>query len=349
MRVIKRDGSSQNIDLQKIHSVLTWACEGQNDDALAPIKGVSVSQIEMNAHLHFYDGMPTKAIHETLIKATSELISEEQPNYDHVAARLVWFAVRKESFRNNLPPHLRKVVYENVERKVYSKDILSLYTDEELDELNRFIRHERDDLFRYAGAEQMRKKYLCQNRKTKQLYESFQFPYILVAAILFGNYPKDKRMSYVKKYYDLISTHVISLPTPIMAGLRTKVKQFSSCVLVSSGDSLPSINATSAAIVEYASRKAGLGVDIGRIRAEGQPVRGGDAITTGVLPFAKYFNAALKSCSQGAVRGACLKKDASIDVLSGATIDGKYYDISDSIIIDGKSILVKTLLQNEQN
>lgn len=346
MRVIKRDGSSQELDLQKIHSVLTWACEGQNDDALSTIKGVSVSQIEMNAHLHFYDGMPTKSIHETLIKATSELISTDEPNYDHVAARLVWFAVRKEAFRNNLPPHLRSVVHNNIERKVYSKDITSFYSDEELDEINGFIRHERDDLFRYAGAEQMRKKYLCQNRKNKQLYESFQFPYILVAALLFAKYPKEHRMYFVKKYYDLISTHVISLPTPIMAGLRTKVKQFSSCVLVSSGDSLPSINATSAAIVEYASRKAGLGVDIGRIRAEGQPVRGGDAITTGVLPFAKYFNAALKSCSQGAVRGACLKKDAAIDVLTGATIYGVNYSLSEQVTIDGSPVSVRSLFEN---
>lgn len=304
MRVVKRDGTSQELDLIKIHNVLTWACEGYNDDALTPIKGVSVSQIEMQAQLHFYDGMSTKAIHETLIRAAAELISEDHPNYDQVAARLVWFSVRKEAFRNNLPPHLRKVIHDNVERGVYSKDIITLYNDEEIDELNRMIRHERDDLFRYAGAEQMRKKYLVQNRKTKKVYESFQFPYILVAAILFGNYPKEKRLKYVKQYYDLISTHVISLPTPIMAGLRTNVKQFSSCVLVSSGDSLSSINATASSIVEYASRKAGLGVDIGRIRAEGQAVRGGDAITTGVVPFAKYLNAALKSCSQGAVRGA---------------------------------------------
>ena len=304
MLVTKRNGEIQEQDLQKIHAVLTWACEGHNDDALTPIKGVSVSQIEMQAQLHFYDKMPTRAIHETLIRATAELICEDTPNYDQVAARLVWFSVRKEAFRNNLPPHLRKVIYDNVERGVYSKDILDLYSDDEIDELNRMIRHERDDLFRYAGAEQMRKKYLVQNRRSKQVYESFQFPYIMVAAILFGKYPKERRMKYVKQYYDLTSTHVISLPTPIMAGLRTKVKQFSSCVLVSSGDSLPSINAVASAIVEYASRKAGLGIDIGRIRAEGQSVRNGDAVTTGVLPFAKYFNAALKSCSQGAVRGA---------------------------------------------
>lgn len=304
MYVTKRDGTQQPLDLDKIHAVLSWACEGQNDDALTPIKGVSVSQIEMNAQLHFYDGMPTKAIHEILIKAASELISEDYPNYDHVAARLVWFAVRKEAFSNNLPPHLGTVIHRNIERNVYTKDILTYYNEEEINELNGFIDHRRDDLFRYAGAEQMRKKYLVQNRKTKAIYESFQFPYILVAALLFANYPKNTRMKYVKRYYDLISQHYISLPTPIMAGLRTRVKQFSSCTLIESGDSLRSINAASSAIVDYASRKAGIGLNIGAIRAEGQPVRNGDAVTTGVIPFAKYFNAALKSCSQGAVRGA---------------------------------------------
>ena len=304
MQVTKRDGSKQILDLNKIHHVLTWACEGANDDALTPIKGVSVSQIEINAQLHFYDGMPTGKIHETLIKAASELISEDFPNYDHVAARLVWFSVRKEAFRNNMPPHLSEVIKKNIEKNIYTKDILDHYNEEDINELNNLIDHKRDDLFRYAGAEQMRKKYLAQNRKTKQLYESFQFPYILVAALLFAKYSKHTRLKYVKKYYDLISQHYISLPTPIMAGLRTKVKQFSSCTLIESGDSLNSINAASAAIVDYASRKAGIGLSIGSIRAEGQTVRGGDAVTTGVVPFAKYFNAALKSCSQGAVRGA---------------------------------------------
>jgi len=304
MLVTKRDGSKQELDLNKIHAVLTWACEGQNDDDLHPIKGVSISQIEMMAQLHFYDGMPTKQIHETLIKAASELISEDYPNYDHVAARLVWFSVRKESFRDNLPPKLINVVKENIEKGVYTKEILEFYSEEEINEIDSFIVHKRDDLFRYAGAEQMRKKYLAQNRKTKKVFESFQFPYILVAALLFAKYPKNTRLKYVRKYYDLISQHYISLPTPIMAGLRTKVKQFSSCTLIESGDSLKSINAAAAAIVEYASRKAGIGLNIGSIRAEGQPVRNGDAVTTGVLPFAKYFNGALKSCSQGAVRGA---------------------------------------------
>lgn len=304
MFVTKRDGTKQLLDLDKIHAVLSWACDGQNDDALSPIKGVSISQIEMRAQLHFYDLMPTRQIHEMLIKAASELISEDTPNYDHVAARLVWFSVRKEAFRNNLPPHLSKVIAKNIENGFYSKDILDMYDSDEIDQINSMIVHNRDDLFKYAGAEQMRKKYLVQNRKTKKIYESFQFPYIMVSAILFASYPKEDRLKFVKKYYDLISQHYISLPTPIMAGLRTNVKQFSSCTLIEAGDSLKSINATAAAIVDYASRKAGIGLNIGQIRAEGQPVRKGDAVTTGVIPFAKYFNAALKSCSQGAVRGA---------------------------------------------
>lgn len=304
MLVTKRNGKLEELDLNKIHAVLTWAVLGKNDDALEPIKGVSVSQIEMASQPHFYDKMPTKVIHESLIKAAASLISEDTPNYDQVAARLVWFSVRKEAFNNNLPPSLIEVIKRNIESNVYTKDILDFYTEEEIKEIDRFIDHKRDDLFKYAGAEQMRKKYLVQNRKTKQIYESFQFPYILVSMLLFAKYAKNKRMKYIKKYYDMISQHYISLPTPIMAGLRTNVKQFSSCVLASAGDSLESIIDTSGVIVKYASRKAGLGVNIGRIRAVGQSVRNGDAITTGVIPFAKYLNAALKSCSQGSVRGA---------------------------------------------
>ena len=168
MLITKRDGTKQELDLNKIHAVLTWACEGQNDEALSPIKGVSVSEIEMRAQLHFFDGMKTKAIHETLIKAASELISEDFPNYDQVAARLVWFSVRKEAFRNNLPPHLYSVVQSNIKNGVYTSELLEMYTREEFDELNAMIDHKRDDLFKYAGADQMRKKYLAQNRKTKK-------------------------------------------------------------------------------------------------------------------------------------------------------------------------------------
>lgn len=304
MLVTKRDGSLQPLDLEKLHAVLEWACNGKTSEGLGKIKGVSVSQIEMKAKLHLYNKIPTKQIHETVVRAAADLISEDTPNYDQVAARLRWFAVRKEAFKSNTPPPIYDIIKRNTKRGLYDPDVLRMYSREEWETINTFIDHVRDDLFRHAGAEQMFKKYLVQNRKTKQIYETFQIPYILVSAILFSKYPVETRLSFVKRFYDLISEHYISLPTPIMAGLRTRQKQFSSCTLIDSGDSLESINATSSAIVTYASNKAGIGVNLGRIRAEGQLVRGGDAVTTGVIPFAKYFAAALKSCSQGAVRGA---------------------------------------------
>lgn len=304
MRVKKRDGSLQPLDINKIHDVLDWACNGNNQDRLTRIKGVSLGEIEMKAHLHLHDKITTREIHECLVKAAAELISEDTPNYDHVAARLRWFAVRKEAFGTNLPPHLYDIIQRNTAQGLYDPDLIGMYSVEEWDKINGFIDHGRDDLFRYAGAEQMAKKYVVQNRKTKRVYETFQIPYILVAAILFRNYPADTRLSYVKRYYDQVSQHFVSLPTPIMSGLRTNVKQFSSCTVIDVGDSLDSITTASTAIVDYASRKAGIGLNIGRIRAQGQPVRNGDAVTTGVLPFAKLFAAALKSCSQGAVRGA---------------------------------------------
>lgn len=302
MLVTKRNGETEPLDLSKLHAVVTWACEG--DDIFPPIKGVSVSQIEMTANPHFHNRIKTKDIHATLIKAAADLISEDYPNYDQVAARLNWLAIRKEAFGSNTPPHLYDVVKKNVALGVYTNELLDLYTQEEFNILNDMIDHNRDDLFKYAGSEQMRKKYLVQNRKTKQIYETFQFPYILAAAILFGKYPKDTRFFYIKKFYDLASQHYISLPTPIMAGLRTKVKQFSSCTVIECGDSLTSIKATGNAIIDYASRKAGIGLSVGRLRAEGQPVRNGDAVTTGVVPFLKKLNADLKCVSQGAVRGA---------------------------------------------
>lgn len=304
MLVTKRDGSTEPQDLEKIHKVLDWAINGDLKNGLKPIKGVSISQIEMTAQPHFYNRIRTSDIHETVIRAAANLISEDTPNYDQVAARLRWFDVRKKAFQSNNPPHLWDVIVANTKRGVYDKDLIHFYSEAEWGVIDGFIDHTRDDLFRFAGAEQMYKKYLAQNRKTKKIYESFQFPYILVSAILFKDYPKETRLAYVKRYYDQVSQHYISLPTPIMAGLRTKTKQFSSCTLIDSGDSLNSITSAATAIVNYASNKAGIGLNIGRIRALGQSVRNGDAVTTGVLPFAKFFAAALKSCSQGAVRGA---------------------------------------------
>jgi len=295
MHVTKRDGTSQDFDLEKVHKVLEWAT--------ADISGVSISEIELKANIQLYDKIPAYDIHELLIKSAAELISEHTPNYQFVAARLVSYKLRKEVYGEYAPKPLAHVIIDNIDREVYDGSIMKLYTREEIDELDAHIKHERDDTFTYAGMEQFRGKYLVQDRRTKQHYETPQMLYMMIAATLFSNYPKQKRMKYVKDYYDAISLFYISLPTPIMAGVRTPTRQFSSCVLIESGDSLDSINATATSIVKYISKKAGIGIGAGSIRAEGAKVGDGSVVHTGLVPFLKYFQAAVKSCSQGGVRG----------------------------------------------
>ncbi|MBT1445500.1 ribonucleoside-diphosphate reductase subunit alpha [Shewanella sp. JM162201] len=295
MTVTKRSGERENIDLDKIHRVVTWAAKG--------LKNVSVSEVELRSHLQFFDGIPTEAIHETIIKAAADLISPESPDYQFLAARLAVFHLRKKAFGQFEPPKLYDHVVKLVEMGKYDKHILEDYTCEELDVLDSYIDHWRDMNFSYAAVKQLEGKYLVQNRVTHEVYESAQFLYILVAACLFANYPKETRLKYVKDFYDAVSTFKISLPTPIMSGVRTPTRQFSSCVLIECGDSLDSINATASSIVKYVSQRAGIGVNAGRIRALGSPIRGGEAFHTGCLPFYKYFQTAVKSCSQGGVRG----------------------------------------------
>ncbi len=304
IHVVKRDGTKQLLDIEKIHKVLTWACDGENDKTLTPIKGVSISDIEAKTFLFdkLFDGVKTSEIHEILIKSAAELIVENE-NYAQVAARLVWFAVRKKAYSQNIPPHLYEIVKKNVKLGKYDSEILDYYTEEEFNQMNEFVDHTRDDLFMYAAADTMKSKYIIHDKITKDIYESFQIPYILISAILFKDYDISFRMKYVKDFYDALSLHEISLPTPIMAGLRTPTKQFSSCTVIDSADSLDSIIGTAGSIVRYTSKRAGIGLNIGRIRAVGQPIRGGEAEHTGVFPFAKFFNSALKSCSQGGVRG----------------------------------------------
>ncbi|CAM3964965.1 MULTISPECIES: class 1a ribonucleoside-diphosphate reductase subunit alpha [Shewanella] len=295
MQVTKRSGERETIDLDKIHRVITWAAKGLNN--------VSVSEVELRSHLQFYDGIPTEAIHETIIKAAADLISPESPDYQFLSARLAIFHLRKKAFGQFEPPSLYDHVVKLVELGKYDTHILNDYSREELDTLDSYIDHWRDMNFSYAAVKQLEGKYLVQNRVTHEVYESAQFLYILVAACLFANYPKETRLQYVKDFYDATSTFKISLPTPIMSGVRTPTRQFSSCVLIECGDSLDSINATASSIVKYVSQRAGIGVNAGRIRALGSPIRGGEAFHTGCLPFYKYFQTAVKSCSQGGVRG----------------------------------------------
>jgi ribonucleoside-diphosphate reductase alpha chain len=293
--VTKRDGTSQPFDLEKVHQVLEWATEG--------ITGVSVSEIELKANIQLYNNIPAYDIHELLIKSAAEHITESTPNYQYVAARLINYKIRKEVYGNYDPCSLYSLVTDNVKRDVYDAGILDKYTVEEFDDLNLYIKHNRDNDFTYAGMEQFRGKYLVQNRRTGELFESPQMLYMMVSMTLFGEYDQSTRIKYVKDYYDAISQFYISLPTPIMAGVRTSTRQFSSCVLIESGDSLDSINATATSIVKYISKKAGIGVGAGSIRAAGASVGDGSIVHTGLIPFLKYFQSAVKSCSQGGVRG----------------------------------------------
>jgi len=293
--VTKRDGEREPLDLDKIHRVITWAAEG--------LQNVSVSQVELRSHIQFYDGIKTEDIHETIIKAAADLISKETPDYQYMAARLAVFHLRKKAYGQFEPPKLYDHVVKMVEDHRYDAHILADYTVDELNEIDSFIDHGRDMNFSYAAVKQLEGKYLVQNRVTGEIYESAQFLYILVAACLFANYPKVTRLTYLRRFYDAVSLFKISLPTPIMSGVRTPTRQFSSCVLIECGDSLDSINATSSAIVKYVSQRAGIGINAGRIRALGSPIRNGEAFHTGCIPFYKHFQTAVKSCSQGGVRG----------------------------------------------
>ena len=294
IKVLKRNGQLEELDIEKLHRVVFFACEN--------IAGVSPSEIELKSKIQFYEGIKTSDIQETLIKSAADLISEENPNYQWVSGRLVNYQLRKHVYGQFEPKNLYDVIKENVDRGFYTEELLDCYSKKEINSLNKFIKHKRDDMLTYAAMEQWRGKYLVQNRVTKDIYETPQIAYMAIAMTLFKDYDKKTRLKWVKDYYDAISTFEISLPTPIMAGVRTPQKQFSSCVLIESGDSLDSINATTSAVVKYVSQKAGIGIGAGAIRALGSPIRNGDAYHTGVIPFYKMFQAATRSCSQGGVR-----------------------------------------------
>ncbi|MDK4536626.1 ribonucleotide reductase N-terminal alpha domain-containing protein, partial [Kingella kingae] len=281
LKVTKRNGSLEAINLDKIHRVLDWAAEDLNN--------VSVSQVEMKSHIQFYNGIRTQDIHETIIKSAADLISEDTPDYQYMAARLAIFHLRKIAYGDYTPPHLFDHVTKLTGAGKYDPHILQDYTRAEFDEINQYIDHDRDLTFSYAAVKQLEGKYLVQNRVSKQIYESPQFLYMLVAMCLFAKYPKATRLDYVKRFYDAVSTFKISLPTPIMSGVRTPTRQFSSCVLIECDDSLDSINATTSSIVKYVSQRAGIGINAGRIRGLGSEIRGGEAQHTGCIPFFKMF------------------------------------------------------------
>ena len=297
INVKKRNGRGlEPLDIQKIHSMVHYACEN--------LAGVSESQVEMTSGLQFYDGMSTDEIQQILIKSASDLISLDAPNYQYVAARLLLFSLRK-SLHHRLWEHptLLEHAKKCIDKGVYDKEILVWYTEEELEEMNSYIKHERDYLFSYAGLRQVVDKYLVQDRSTGEIFETPQFMYMMIAATLFRNYDIERRMDYVKKYYNAISQHLINIPTPVMAGVRTPLRQFASCVLVDTDDTLGSIFSSDMAIGRYVAQRAGIGINAGRIRGINSRIRGGEVQHTGVVPFLKKFEATVKCCTQNGVRG----------------------------------------------
>ena len=295
-KVVKRNGKTEPLDLNKLHIMVEHACED--------LAGVSASQVEIQSGIQFYDGITTDEIQEILIRSASDLIDLDHPNYQFVAARLLLFALRKQLFgRMHEFPTLKTHVERCVDLGVYDAEILDLYDDEEFDKLESFIDHHRDYLFTYAGLRQVVDKYLVQDRSTGAQYETPQFMYLLIAATIFSKYPKETRLDYVRKYYDAISRHKINIPTPIMAGVRTPLRQYASCVLVDVDDSLDSIFSSDMAIGRYVAQRAGIGINAGRIRGINSKIRGGEVQHTGVVPFLKKFEATVRCCTQNGIRG----------------------------------------------
>ena len=296
LKVQKRNGSIEGIDLDKMHVMVEEACRG--------LAGVSASQVEMQSGIQFYDGISTGEIQEILIRSASDLIDLDHPNYQFVAARLLLFAVRKQLYgkMKELPP-LEQHIYACVNAEVYDNDIFNKYSKEDIDKANNFIDHDRDYLFTYAGLRQVVDKYLVQDRSGGGVYETPQFMYMMIALTIFAEYPKETRLSYVKRYYDAISKHKINIPTPIMAGVRTPLRQFASCVLVDVDDSLDSIFSSDMAIGRYVAQRAGIGINAGRIRGINAKIRGGEVQHTGVVPFLKKFEATVRCCTQNGIRG----------------------------------------------
>ena len=295
-KVVKRNGNTEHLNLDKIHKMVESACEG--------LAGVSASQVEMQSGIQFYDGITTAEIQEILIKSASDLIDLEHPNYQFVAARLLLFSLRKSLYggRRELPTlidHITKLAYADH----YDRDIFTKYSKEEIEKVESYIDHDRDFLFTYAGLRQVVDKYLVQDRSTGKVYETPQFMYMMIALTIFREYPKETRLSYVKRYYDAISKHKINIPTPIMAGVRTPLRQFASCVLVDVDDTLDSIFSSDMAIGRYVAQRAGIGINAGRIRGINSKIRGGEVQHTGVVPFLKKFESTVRCCTQNGIRG----------------------------------------------
>jgi len=296
IQVKKRNGTVEAIDLDKMHKMVDAACDG--------LSGVSASQVEIQSGIQFYDGITTDEIQKILVRSAADLISLENPNYQYVAARLLLFGIRKQIYGLCWDhPSFYAQIIRCIEWGVYDSEVLNNYTEEELNTIGEWVDHDRDFLFTYAGLRQVVDKYLVQDRNTGQVYETPQFMYMMIAVTIFANYDKDVRLSYIRRYYNAISKHKINIPTPIMAGVRTPLRQFASCVLVDVDDTLDSIFSSDMAIGKYVAQRAGIGINAGRIRGINSKIRGGEVQHTGVIPFLKKFEATVKCCTQNGIRG----------------------------------------------
>ena len=295
LNITKRTGESVPLDIQKIHKVVGFACEG--------LTGVSSSLVQMNAGIQFAHGITSREIQDLLVRSANDLITLENPNYQYVAARLLLYGIYKDVYGGFDKTSLLEMVKKNIERRVYDSAILESYSEEEFEKMEKYLKHNRDENFTYAGLRQIVDKYLCQDRSSGEIYESPQHMYMMIAATLFANYPKEDRLHYVRRYYDATSLFKINIPTPVMAGVRTPIRQFASCVLVDSDDTLDSIFASDMSIGRYTAQRAGIGINAGRIRGINSKIRGGEVAHTGVVPFLKKFEATVRCCTQNGVRG----------------------------------------------
>ena len=296
-KVLKRDGQTESLNLEKVHKMTEEACEG--------LAGVSASQVEIQSGIQFYDGITTAEIQEILVRSASDLIDLDAPNYQFVAARLLLFGLYKQVFGDWKQgfPSVREHLSKGSDKKIYDPTLESKYSEEEWSKINSWIDHNRDWTFTYAGLRQVVDKYLVQDRSTTEVYESPQFMYMLISAAIFAEYPQETRLDYIKRYYDAISRHKINIPTPIMAGVRTPIRQFASCVLVDIDDTLDSIFSSDMAVGRYVAQRAGIGINSGRIRGINAKIRGGEVQHTGVVPFLKKFEATVRCCTQNGIRG----------------------------------------------
>lgn len=335
--IVKRDGTKVEFEVEKIHAVIGRAIEG--------LDGVSLSDIEFNANLSIKDGISTRDIHNILIRSANDLISESTPNYQYVSARLLLYSLRKEVWGGSQPPRLYEHIKSCADAGVYDADVLSKYTESEIHKINKYIKHERDKNFVYCGLQQLVDKYLIKNRRTGKIYETPQFAYMLICMTLLSQYKGSRRLNLIKKAYDYISTFKISLPTPIMSGVRTNIKQYASCCLIDVDDSMHSIFSSNAAVGYYTSQRSGIGINVGRIRPIGEPIRDGEVIHTGIIPFLKVFEASVKSCQQNGLRGGCFDKNTLVIIKRDnlvQTVKISNVVVGDEILsYDGKNNLFK--------